>query len=113
MDRTQDIGIFSAYGFAREGGYTGTKEEFEEGLARSADYANNAQVSAQTASNKAQQAFGYAQTASDKADLASGYASDASGYADAAAASATIASELSQTLYMDANGLFYINVEEV
>ena len=31
--RTQDAGIFTAYGFAREGGYTGTKEQFEASLA--------------------------------------------------------------------------------
>ena len=34
--RTQDAGIFTAYGFAREGGFEGTKEEFEAGLARTA-----------------------------------------------------------------------------
>ena len=103
-DRTQDIGIFSAYGFAREGGYTGTKAEFEDGLAKSANYANNAQASATAAANSATSAHNDAESASDSA-------SSASSSADSAAASAEIAQALSQTLYMDTDGLFYITIE--
>ena len=103
-DRTQDIGIFSAYGFAREGGYTGTKAEFEDGLAKSANYANNAQASATAAANSATSAHNDAESASDSA-------SSASSSAESAAASAEIAQALSQTLYMDTDGLFYITIE--
>lgn len=103
-DRTQDIGIFSAYGFAREGGYAGTKAEFEDGLAKSANYANNAQASATAAANSATSAHNDAESASDSA-------SSASSSADSAAASAEIAQALSQTLYMDTDGLFYITIE--
>ena len=103
-DRTEDIGIFSAYGFAREGGYTGTKAEFEDGLAKSANYANNAQASATAAASSAASAHNDAESASDSAD-------SAATSADSAAASAEIAQTLSQTLYMDADGLFYITIE--
>ena len=59
-ERVENVGIFTAYGFAREGGYSGTKQEFETGLARSADYANNAAASATAASNSAKDSEAYA-----------------------------------------------------
>ena len=103
-DRTEDIGIYSAYGFAREGGYTGTKAEFEQGLAKSANYASNAQASATAAANSATSAHSDAESASSSAE-------SASTSAESAEASAEIAQALSQTLYMDTDGLFYITIE--
>ena len=47
--RTVDVGIITAYGYAVAGGYTGTVEEFEAGLAASAQSAANAGASATAA----------------------------------------------------------------
>lgn len=88
ITRTVDLGIVTAYAEAVEAGYTGTEEEFAEGLRKSADYANNAQASATEAerqaglaSDSATEASGYASDAEGYKDSASGYADDASGYA--------------------------------
>lgn len=54
------LGMVSAYAYAVSKGYTGTEEEFAEGLARSADYADNAEQSADISASKAldSEAFG-------------------------------------------------------
>lgn len=61
-DKQIILGPITAYGEAREGGYTGTKAEFEAGLARSANYATNA---AQSATNAAASASTASTAASD------------------------------------------------
>ena len=88
ITRTVDLGIVTAYAEAVEAGYTGTEEEFAEGLRKSALYADNAQASATEAerqaglaSDSATEASGYASDAEGYKDSASGYADDASGYA--------------------------------
>lgn len=45
----RDMGLATAYGYALAGGYTGTEAEFIEAVTRSAQYATNAQASAETA----------------------------------------------------------------
>lgn len=62
-ERTEIVGIVTAYGEARNAGYTGTKAEFEEGLRRSAEYATNAQASATAAASSATAAASSATTA--------------------------------------------------
>ena len=81
-----DVYGISAYDLAVRGGYVGTQEEFEQGLAESASYADHAEASAEAAA-------GSASVASDYKDAASGSASDA---ADSATAAATSASQAAQ-----------------
>ena len=96
-DRVETIGIYSAYGFAKEAGYTGTKAEFEQGLKNSAEYADNAASSANAATNAknaavtaktdAQAAQSAAETAQGLAEDAQAAAEEAKNDAEAAAAS--------------------------
>ena len=96
-DRIETIGIYSAYGFAKEAGYTGTKAEFEQGLKNSAEYADNAASSANAATNAknaavtakkdAQAAQSAAETAQGLAEDAQAAAEEAKNDAEAAAAS--------------------------
>lgn len=109
---TKDLGIATAYGYAKSKGYTGTEEEFAELMASYADVAQQAETAAQdaedakdaavSAKNDAQSAqaaaesaqtaaAGSAQTASTKATEASNSAQAASGSATAAGNSATAA----------------------
>ena len=60
IEKVVDLGPLTAYDFAVEGGYEGTEEEFEEGLAASADYAENAAASATSAAGSATSATGSA-----------------------------------------------------
>lgn len=100
-ERTENVGVFTAYGFAREGGYVGTKAEFEEGLAKSANYATNAQTSATAAANSATAASGSATAAAGSASTAAGYAQDADEAAAAAAASADEAEKYAESIDPD------------
>ena len=82
-----DVYGISAYDLAVRGGYVGTQEEFEQGLAESASYADHAAASAQAAAGSASDAEGYK-------NAASGSASDAAGSATAAATSAEQTAEM-------------------
>lgn len=98
-DRIQDLGVFTAYGEAREAGYEGSKAEFEEGLKKAAEYTENAQASAEAAAASADDAelsaAGAAESAEDaetSAGEATQSATDAAASAGAAAGSANAAS---------------------
>lgn len=90
-ERTVDLGIVTAYAEAVSKGYEGTEAEFGEGLARSADYANNAQASATQAQGYASNASASAQASATSASNAEGFKNQASGFANNASASATVA----------------------
>lgn len=115
---TKDLGVATAYGYAKSKGYTGTEEEFAELMASYADVAQQAEAAAQdaedakdaavsakndaqtaqTAAESAQAAAaGSAQTASTKASEASNSAQSAAGSASAAQTSATAASGSAST----------------
>lgn len=115
---TKDLGVATAYGYAKSKGYTGTEEEFAELMASYADVAQQAEASAQdaedakdaaitaktaaqtaqTAAESAQTAAaGSAQTASTKASEASNSATAAAGSATAAGDSATAAAGSAET----------------
>lgn len=104
-----EIAIITAYGFARLGGYTGTKEEFEAGLAASAQYATNAAASATAAAGSATAAAGSATSA---AESATATAADRTAVAEmvtaaqAAQAAAEAAAQALQAigLYRDTDG---------
>lgn len=100
-DRTVVIGEYSAYQFAKKGGYTGTLAEFEEGLKKSAQYAGNAQSSATAAAQSASAASSSASAASGSASAASQSASAAAQSETNAAGSATAAAESARTLVLD------------
>ena len=86
----KDLGAVTAYASAVEGGYTGTKAEFETLMASYASVAEEAAESAESASQSASTASASAQTATTKA-------SEASTSATQAGASATSASQSAQT----------------
>ena len=86
----KDLGAVTAYASAVEGGYTGTKAEFETLMASYATVAEEAAESAESASTSATQAGASAQTATTKAG-------EASTSATQAGASATSASQSAQT----------------
>ena len=86
----KDLGAVTAYAAAVEGGYTGTKAEFETLMASYATVAEEAAESAESASQSASAASASAQTATTKA-------SEASTSATQASASATSASQSAQT----------------
>ena len=115
---TKDLGVATAYGYAKSKGYTGTEEEFAELMASYADVAQQAEAAAQdaedakdaavsakndavtakTAAESAQAAAaGSAQTASTKASEASNSAQTAAGSATSASDSATVASGSAST----------------
>lgn len=78
----KNLGIVTAYGYARSKGYTGTEEEFAELMASYADVAQDAAHSAEEAAQSAQAAAG-------SVDQVQGYASQAQQSAQAAATSAS------------------------
>ena len=96
-DRTVNLGIITAFGEARSAGYTGTKAEFGEGLKKSADYANNAEISANNASQSAETAETAATNASNSQTQAQGYANSARNYANSAEQAKTDAETAAQT----------------
>ena len=95
---TQDLGIATAYGYAKSKGYTGTEAEFAELMASYADVGQTAvdakdaavaaktaaQTAATTATNKATEATTAATTATTKAGEASTSASTATSAKDTA-----------------------------
>lgn len=110
---TKDLGVATAYGYAKSKGYTGTEEEFAELMTSYADVAQQAEAAAQdaedakdaavsakndavTAKTAAQAAQSAAETASGtattKASEAAQSAQSAAGSASAAQTSATAAS---------------------
>ena len=91
--REVDLGIFTAYGLAREAGYEGTKEEFAEGLRESAEYSGNAEASAIKAADSARDASTSSTNAAGSASAASSSAASASSSASSASNSAAAASE--------------------
>lgn len=90
-DRIQDLGVFTAYGEAREAGYEGSKADFELGLKKSAEYAENAQASADAAAASADDAELSAAGAAESAEDAETSAGEATQSATDAAASAVAA----------------------
>lgn len=92
-DRIQDLGVFTAYGEAREAGYEGSKAEFELGLKKSAEYAENAQASADAAAASADDAELSAAGAAESAEDAETSAGEATQSATDAAASAAAAAD--------------------
>ena len=107
---TQDLGIATAYGYAKSKGYTGTEVEFAELMASYADVGQTAvdakdaavaaktaaQTAATTATNKASEATTAATTATTKAGEASTSASTATSAKDDAV-SAKTAAQTAQT----------------
>lgn len=93
----KDLGIATAYGYAKEEGYTGTEEEFAILMASYATVAEEAAQSATTAGNAATSASNSAQTATTKASEASASASNAATSASNAASSASSANTSAQT----------------
>ena len=87
----KDLGIATAYGYAKSKGYTGTEEEFAILMASYATVAEDAAQSATTAGNAATSASNSAQTATTKASEASTSASNAATSASSAATSASSA----------------------
>ena len=102
MSRKIRIAIITAYGFARLGGYTGTKEEFEQGLKNSAEYADHAEQSASDAAGSASAAAGSAGAAAGSANAAAGSAEAAAQAAEAAEAAAQALQSIG--LYRDGDG---------
>ena len=102
---TQDLGIATAYGYAKSKGYTGTEEEFAELMASYADVGQTAvdakdaavaaktaaQTAATTATNNASEATTAAQTATTKAGEASTSASTATSAKDTAVSASQVA----------------------
>ena len=76
-----DVYGISAYDLAVRGGYVGTQEEFEQGLAESASYADHAAASAEAAAGSASDASDSAGAAAGSALAASGSATLAGQYA--------------------------------
>ena len=102
MSRKIRIAITTAYGFAKLGGYTGTKEEFEQGLKNSAEYADHAEQSASDAAGSASAAAGSAGAAAGSANAAAGSAEAAAQAAEAAEAAAQALQSIG--LYRDGDG---------
>lgn len=99
-NRTVDLGIFTAYGEAREAGYEGSKAEFEEGLKKAAEAYDEAEAAVAVAAQSATEAAASAVDASiaaAKADSSADAAQESETAADvsasAAASSAVDASE--------------------
>lgn len=93
-----NLGTVTAYGYAKDKGYTGTEDEFAELMASYADVAEQAAesatqaaASATTATTKAGEASTSATTATNKATEATTAATTATGKATEAAGSATTA----------------------
>jgi len=92
---TYNLGTVTAYGSAKEGGYTGTYEEFCESLAKAGTAADNAAAAATSASASATSASAAetsASTAATSASAAETSAREAAASAAAANASTTAAS---------------------
>ena len=85
----KNLGMVTAYGYAKAKGFTGTEEEFAELMVSYASVAQDAADSATAAAGSASAAAGSATAASGSASAAAGSASSAAGSASAAAESAS------------------------
>lgn len=117
---TTNLGVVTAYGDAVEGGYTGTKEQWQALMADYGTIGTQAQADAQTASTAAQTATEKASEASASATQAqqaaasvstpdttltqSGKAADAKATGDAIADLMEDLNAISFTVSVDANG---------
>jgi len=90
---TYNLGTVTAYGSAKEGGYTGTYEEFCESLAKAGTAADNAAAAATSASASATSASAAETSASAAETSASTAATSASASATSASAAETSARE--------------------
>lgn len=86
-----NLGVVTAYGYAKDNGYTGTEEQFAELMASYATVAEQAAQSATDAAGAKTDAESARDTATSKASEAAGYAGTASTKAGQAADSATAA----------------------
>ena len=84
MSRIVHTDIWSAYGYAKKAGYTGTVEEFEAGLKKSAEADDHAAASAAAAAESETNAAASATSAATSAENAALFESNAQGYASAA-----------------------------
>lgn len=91
MAVVKDLGAATAYGYAREKGYTGTEEEFAELMASYATVAETAQGYANDAADAAVLAGEYKDSAASSATQASGFSNTAAQKAGEAVESATAA----------------------
>lgn len=71
---TKDLGIATAYGYAKAGGYTGTEQEFAELMASYAQVAQDARESADAAAESERKAKGSEDNAADSAKDAESWA---------------------------------------
>ena len=72
MDK--DLGIVSAYGYAKSKGYTGTEQEFAQLMANYATVGQTCTTAAETATTKAGEASASANAAANSAEYCSGNA---------------------------------------
>ena len=103
MSKKVHTNIWSAYGFAQKAGYEGTEEEFEQGLKKSAEAAENAEESASTASEAATEANAARDAAAQSAENASTSEGNALEYANSAAQVLRDAQAVAQTVNAKAN----------
>lgn len=103
MSKKVHTNIWSAYGFAQKAGYEGTEEEFEQGLKKSAEAAENAEESASTASEAATEANAARDEAAQSAESASTSEGNALEYANSAAQVLRDAQAVAQTVNAKAN----------
>lgn len=93
---TKDLGIATAYGYAKSKGYTGTEEQFAELMASYADVGQTAVDAALAATQSASAASGSAEAAAGSANMASTKAGEASTSAQTAQAAAGTATTQAQ-----------------
>lgn len=103
MSRVVHTNIWSAYGYARKAGYEGTEDDFEQGLKKSAEAAENAEESASTASEAATEAEAARDAAAQSAESASTSEGNALEYANSAAQVLRDAQAVAQTVNAKAN----------
>lgn len=94
---TQDLGIATAYGYAKSKGYTGTEVEFAELMASYAEVGQTAVDAAETATTKASEASASASTAQTAATTAINKATEATTAATTATTKADEASTSAST----------------
>ena len=100
---TQDLGIATAYGYAKSKGYTGTEAEFAELMASYAEVGQTAVDAAETATTKANEASASATTARTAANTATTKAGEASQSASTATNAASAAQADADAAALDAS----------
>ncbi len=109
----KDLGVATAYGYAKSKGYTGTEEEFAELMASYATVAGQAAQSAEDAADSASAAHDSevaAEAAQDKAEDAQGSAEAAAALLSDCSAEATTLSAGSAATAAYANGIFSFGI---